>query len=656
MRPLTKEQAERYTQDRRAGATNLSLRAWIEQQAASTRGMSPRAQQARMAEIRRRQALQAGNQGGNRTGPNGDPFEPVAPNRDKPPAAAGTPNPVPPGPPRPTVPIEPGPTGNSGQRDPPEPVEINPVGGPKPAAGPSITPIRPPIQPPVSSTKPNDGSIDPVTPAGPMDKSAPASSARAAGAKSGVVAAGQGYDKKEPEPPASTGNAPPTSNAPPSNAPPVANSNAPVANAPQGEDAQTALMTRTQARIDEWNTRMEQMEQGVLDGTVPMSAFMREQQRYEAFAAMVDAEDYAGALAADNPFEGAGAGPAADARRSLSEVNAERTRMGLRPLSQELYDAMPERGAQTASQAYGTQGGTMLSAEYADELQSQPRMSQIIASARGDAAEIQRRLDSMGSTDVIDDVSSMTDEQINQSGGYAGAYRQWRQSRQGGAGGTPGEVGGTGATGAGAPGGAAGLAGQRGNAQDAQNPTGTGVPVAPTEASPDGPSAPAGASTTGGKSAPARTPVVPSTPVATTATPRPTPTPTPTPTQSTGGSVDRSWASGGELIAPSPMSTGGRSGRQSGGAAPMGAPRPPQPVPPGGAPRPTGVPQPPNMGGGMAGAAQGGAAVGAQGASNRPPAGGQTMPGGAMPKQDTRAQSNATYMALRQGMSPSQGR
>lgn len=210
------------------------------------------------------------------------------------------------------------------------------------------------------------------------------------------------------------------------NAPTPASNNAPVADAAEGEDAQTGRMQEVRERAQRWSDRMAEMEQAVIAGEMSPTEFMRENQRFEAFMAAAESGDYEAAMAADNPFDAGPGGANGAPRRDLAEVNAERQRVGLRPISQEVYDLMPERGAQQAGYAYGSGGGMMLSGEYANErsLSSQPRMSQIIAGARGDPAEIQRRLQSLGATDVIDDVSGMTDEQL-QGHRYADAIRQW---------------------------------------------------------------------------------------------------------------------------------------------------------------------------------------------------------------------------------------
>jgi len=194
-----------------------------------------------------------------------------------------------------------------------------------------------------------------------------------------------------------------------------------------GNDAGTAQLSQVQQRATLWERRLAELEQAVISGQASHTDYMREQQRFEAFMAAAESGDYAGAMAAQNPFDG-GAGANAAPQRDLAQINAERARNGLSPLSQDVYEVMPERGAQQAARSYGDQGGQILSNEYASESQmsSTPRMSQIIAGAGGDPAEIQRRMQAMGSTSVIDDVSGMTAEQLA-GNRYGAAIEDWRR-------------------------------------------------------------------------------------------------------------------------------------------------------------------------------------------------------------------------------------
>lgn len=302
-----------------------------------------------------------------------------------------------------------------------------PWGGAKPqAAQPAPTtgtfaaaPAAIPIQHQIDPSGPGVGSVDPYEPGG-GGKSKPSPASQISGNKSAAAPGGPGVSAEN----SGTQATAPTTPA----APAPASTNAPIDQG-TGNDAQTAQLTQVQQRATLWQRRMAELEQAVVNGQVSHTDYMREQQRFEAFMTAAEAGDYTAAMAAQNPFDaGANAAP----RRDLAQINSERARNGLRPLTQDMYDAMPERGAQTAARSYGDQGGQILSNEYAAEgqMDSAPRMSQIIAGARGDPAEIQRRMQSMGSTSIIDDVSGMTAEELA-GNRYSGAIQAWRQQNQG---------------------------------------------------------------------------------------------------------------------------------------------------------------------------------------------------------------------------------
>ena len=210
-------------------------------------------------------------------------------------------------------------------------------------------------------------------------------------------------------------------------APPADPTSAPTGNA-TGQDATTDRMGQVRDLANRWTQRMQEMEQAVLNGDISHADYLRENQRYEAFMSSAEAGDVDAALSAENPFSTPEGAAAAPARRDLASINAERQRAGLRPLTQETYDALPERGAQQQGYEYNTgvgmAGATMLSGEYGNErgMATAPRMSQIIASARGDMNEVRQRMQQLGATAIIDDISGMTPEQL--------AGNRWGQAMQ----------------------------------------------------------------------------------------------------------------------------------------------------------------------------------------------------------------------------------
>lgn len=393
MKPMTEEQSKAYKAYRQSGGT-ATMRAWMEQQGrggqptARARGVNPRG-----------------------TLPWSQPGTRPPPETIGMPGGTPGPTPVPPKPAHGVDPVEPTTPPNE---------TIDPITPPAPAsakAGARPTP----------ATKPPSGNSSSAFTADPRmginkAKEAGGASVGAAGENAGTQVAETSSGKpgggKQPEP-ASGGK-------PGDAAAPQPSTNAPVDQG-TGNDAQTAQLSQVQARATLWERRLAELEQAVINGQASHTDYMREQQRFEAFMAAAESGDYAGAMAAQNPFDG-GAGANAAPQRDLAQINAERARNGLSPLSQDVYEVMPERGAQQAARSYGDQGGQILSNEYASESQmsSTPRMSQIIAGAGGDPAEIQRRMQAMGSTSVIDDVSGMTAEQIA-GNRYGAAIEDWRR-------------------------------------------------------------------------------------------------------------------------------------------------------------------------------------------------------------------------------------
>lgn len=482
---------------------------------------------------------------------------------------------------------------------PPQPVQP-PAGGP-----PAVTPptpvggtVKPPIgRDPVEPATPPPPAGNIIGPTSPVDKSAPAGKSRpvpasgnktAIGDPAGGMASPAGTPVGAPatKPDGSPATKPDGS---PASPPPPASTTAPIAPG-SGGDAQTATMAEVDARARLWLTRMSELEAGVLAGTVSHADYMRENQRFETFMAAAEAGDYSGAMAAQNPFSGGQGATSAAPRRDLAQINAERRANGLGPLSQEIYDAMPERGAQVAATRYNEAGGQMLSNEYAGEsqLRTIPRLSQIIAAVGNDPAEIRRRMNNMGATSVIDDISGMTDEQI--AGNVnAAAIRAWRQQNP-------------------APAAAAPAAGAQGlTLPDAQQP---GPAPASVNKSAGRPSMMSAA-----PSGPSPMPSTPPSPAAETVPMGGGPTPTPSPSSETvpmGGGPTLSVPSEvNPVLGPKPA---------SGGIKPP--PGPPAPVP-GTGQKPVG---------------------GSIGLPGGPPTGtNKTM--------DTRAQGREDYMDLRGGMS-----